>query len=133
MFRRIQMSNVPEVYYDLNGDSKLGWHPTDAITTMSQEGFAAIHESYQNHDPIQEPLISNMINDPFPIPSSMRDTSPDVQNPYGHGYIPSLTETRIQDANDVLSQENMLFSIGAVAGVSLIVLGILITSNNNSA
>jgi len=140
-----ESTNVPEVYYDLNASYKLNGHPTDATTTMSQEGFAAMYESYKNQESIQEdPIpeehieesfqepISNMINDPVPTLYAKKDGSTDVQNPYGYGYVKSLTETRIQDANDILNQNSMLFSIGAVAGVSLIVLGILVTSNNNS-
>lgn len=51
-----------------------------------------------------------------------------VSNPYGYGYVASLPEARNQDALDIQQQEGTLFAVGAVAGVSLIVFGILITS-----
>jgi hypothetical protein len=76
-----------------------------------------------------------------PVPTSMSDklvTNADlkdasIKNPYGYGYIPSFNEARNQDAQNILNQESSIFAIGAVAGVSLIVLGILITSTQNDA
>lgn len=56
-----------------------------------------------------------------------------VSNPYGYGYIASLSEARNIDALDIQQQESALFALGAVAGVSLIVFGILITSASNTS
>ena len=58
------------------------------------------------------------------------DMSNNVVNPYGYGYVPSLEETRNADALDLYQQENATFVIGAITGVSLIVLGILLTANS---
>ena len=69
--------------------------------------------------------------DAINIPGGTPDNK--VANPYGYGYAPSLNETRIQDSNDILAQETTNFALGAVAGVSLIVLGIIMTSVSNNA
>ena len=53
-----------------------------------------------------------------------------VSDPNGYGYVASLPEARSQDVLDIQQQENALFALGAVAGVSLIVVGILITSSS---
>lgn len=58
------------------------------------------------------------------------DMSNNVVNPYGYGYVPSLEETRNTDALDLYQQENATFVIGAITGVSLIVLGILLAANS---
>ena len=129
MFRHIKMANTKE-YYDLNGGYKLNGYPTDATTTMSQEGFAAMFESYQNsmHEPMSSSKTIVSMNDSVPKP---KYNSTKVKDPYGYGYIPTLKETRVQNSIDIVNQESMIFSIGAVTGVSLIVLGIMITSNTN--
>ena len=57
------------------------------------------------------------------------DYSDKVNNPYGYGYTPSLLESRNQDAKEIQEQETTLFALGAVTGVSLIVVGILLTSS----
>jgi hypothetical protein len=62
----------------------------------------------------------------------MKDTTTYVDSPYVYGHIPSSQETHLQDIQDITNQEYMLLSIGAVTGISLIVLGILITSNNSN-
>lgn len=61
------------------------------------------------------------------------DMSRNVVNPYGYGYVPSLEETRNTDAIDLYQQENATFIIGAITGVSLIVLGILVASNSSAS
>ena len=55
-----------------------------------------------------------------------------VSDPYGYGYIPSLNEVRTNDAKEIQNQESALFTLGAVTGVSLIVLGLLISSTSTS-
>ena len=118
----------PSNYYDLKVGYKLGGHPTDATTTMSQEGFSAMLESYKNPNPKIE-QITNMSDTVTTIPPNHNTT--DVIDPYAFGYIPTLNETRVQNSLDIVNQESMLFSIGAITGVSMIVLGIIITSNSN--
>ena len=61
------------------------------------------------------------------------DLSNNVVDPYGYGYIASLDETRNKDTLDLYQQENFTFIIGAITGVSLIVLGILMASNQSIA
>jgi len=69
---------------------------------------------------------SDAINNPGGTPDNK------VVNPHGYGYVPSLIEMRNQDATDILAQESTNFALGAVAGVSLIVLGIIMTSVSNN-
>jgi hypothetical protein len=57
------------------------------------------------------------------------DYSTEVKNPYGYGYVASLNEARNHDAQEIQSQESTIFALGAVAGVSLIVFGLLISSS----
>ena len=129
MFRHIKMVNSTE-YYDLNGKNKLSGHSTDAMTTMSQEGFAAMVENYQPNITRMEDTVTS--SSPLSREKlSPENASSDVANPHGYGYIPSLGEARVQNSLDIVNQESMLFSIGAITGVSMIVLGIMITSNNN--
>ena len=61
------------------------------------------------------------------------DLSNNVVDPHGYGYIASLDETRNKDTLDLYQQENLTFIIGAITGVSLIVLGILMASNQSIA
>ena len=138
-------SNHVEEYYDLNPNNKLDGSRTNAITTMSKEGkltaagkniptFGVKHSTNANKmeaftmsaDPVPTSMSDNLVTN-----VDLKDTS--VQNPYGYGYIPSFNEAQLQDAQNILTQESSIFSIGAVAGVSLIVLGILITSTQNAA
>jgi hypothetical protein len=127
MFRHIKMANTKE-YYDLNAGYKLNGYPTDATTTMSQEGFSAMFESYKNST--HEPMTSTIVSMDDSVPK-LKYKSTKVKDPYGYGYNPTLKETRVQNSIDIVNQERMMFSIGAVTGVSLIVLGIMLTSNNN--
>jgi hypothetical protein len=55
--------------------------------------------------------------------------SSNVVDPRGYGYMtPSLDEVRSKDSTDLVQQESATFVMGAVAGVSVIVLGILLAS-----
>jgi hypothetical protein len=125
MFRHIKMVN-PSNYSDFESKNKLGGHPTDATTTMSQEGFAAMVESFKDPVKVSIDKMEDEVTRMNPV-----FASPNVENPHGYGYIPSLGEVRVQNSLDIVNQESMLFSIGAITGVSMIVLGIMITSNNN--
>lgn len=53
-----------------------------------------------------------------------------VNNPNSYGYIASLPEVRSQNENEIMNQQQSILAISAVAGVSLIVLGILINSSD---
>ena len=71
-------------------------------------------------------LINNrngMLND------ANADFSNKVNDPNVHGYIAPLPEVKNQDALQIIQQEQSILSIGAIAGVSLIVFGILISSS----
>ena len=59
------------------------------------------------------------------------DFSSNVIDPNGYGYVASLDEVRNKDAVDLYQQEHATFAIGAIAGVSLIVLGILMAASSN--
>ena len=60
------------------------------------------------------------------IMNDQNDT--EVKNPYGYGYVAPLNEARNADIQEIHNQETTLFALGAVAGVSLIVFGLLISS-----
>ena len=92
----------------------------NAINVNRKEAFT------MSADPVPTSMSDNLVTN-----VDLKDTS--VQNPYGYGYIPSFNEAQLQDAQNILNQESSIFAIGAVAGVSLIVLGILITSTQNDA
>ena len=71
-------------------------------------------------------LIQNrngMLND------ANADFSNKLNAPNVHGYIAPLQEVKNQDALQIIQQEQSILSIGAIAGVSLIVFGILISSS----
>ena len=129
-------SGYYEDYYDLTPNKKLDGSRTDATTTMSKEGQLAAAKANTNISILQKNK-EGMTSMSDPIPTSVSNTvdfnDTAVQNPYGYGYIPSLNEAQLQDAQNILNQENSIFAIGAVAGVSLIVLGIIITSTQNTS
>jgi hypothetical protein len=61
------------------------------------------------------------------------DFSGNVKIPPGHpNYIPTLAESKLQDTMDLLSQENSIYALSLVAGVSLIVLSYMIIHPANS-
>jgi len=68
----------------------------------------------------------NMLTDPN------ADYSSRVSDPYGYGYTSSLNEARNQDAKDILMQESTMFTLAAIAGVSIIVAGLLFTSSSDA-
>jgi len=57
------------------------------------------------------------------------DYSAKVSDPYGYGYSSSLSEARNADAKEIQMQESATFALGAIAGVSLIVAGLLFASS----
>lgn len=107
-------------FYNLKMGFNLNGAPTDAVTTMSKEGMEASTTA---------PIT---ILDPLPTPLTKVDVKDtEINNPNGYGYIKSLDEVRLKDANDIQAQENLIFTLGAITGVSMIVLSILITSTQN--
>lgn len=140
-------SNHIEEYYDLNPNNKLDGSRTNVITTMSKEGkltaagknIPTLGEEYPHTMNVNRTEAFTMSANPVPTSMSeklvtntdLKDTS--IQNPYGYGYIQPFNEAKLQDAQNILNQESSIFAIGAVTGVSLIVLGILITSTQNAA
>jgi hypothetical protein len=59
------------------------------------------------------------------------DYSSSVLNPFGIGYAPPLSEARNLDAKEIQMQENTMFALGAITGVSLIVAGLLLASSSD--
>jgi hypothetical protein len=127
-------SDVPE-YLDLFA-SKLGWAKTDAKTStpLKIESFANFTGDVPNGMDMSDTDISgnnlvknrkSMLNDPT------ADFSEKVLNPFGYGYVPSLNEARIQDAKEIQTQEGTMFALGAITGVSLIVLGLVAMSSSD--
>ena len=125
-------------YYNLDSNNNsLGGSVTTVKTTMSKEGQTAVKEgfSFTQDAPSNMDMNTNinsgnlksawtgMSNNP------VYDLSNNVVDPYGYGYVPSLEETRNQDALNILQQENSLFVMGAIAGVSMIVLGIMMSAS----
>jgi hypothetical protein len=127
-------SDVPE-YLDLFA-SKLGWAKTDAKTStpLKIESFANFASDAPTGMDMTTTDISgnnltknrrSMLNDPS------ADFSEEVLNPFGYGYVPSLNEARIQDAKEIQTQEGTMFALGAITGVSLIVLGLVAMSSSD--
>jgi len=128
-------------YHNLDSHNSLGGSVTTVKTTMSQEGLTAVKEGFlfTRDSPASMDMTTNiqsrnlittwtgMSADP------VYDLSTNVVDPYGYGYVPSLEETRNQDALNLLQQENSLFVMGAIAGVSMIVLGIVMAASASSA
>ena len=117
-------------YYDLMGNNKTLDYSDFGSRDTSIEGFSFTPDAPKNMVMTTDISTNNLIqyktelsNDPT------MDYSTTVSNPSGYGYVPSLNETRNQDAKDILNQESSVFTIGAIAGVSLIVFSILIASN----
>jgi len=136
--------------YDINPPAFLG-SPTTVKTTLPPEQMKRTSSgaNSSNTEPFVESLVftndqsgltatttdittsnlktnwNEMTRDP-----KKYDMSNNVVNPYGYGYVPSLEETRNTDALDLYQQENATFVIGAITGVSLIVLGILLAANS---
>lgn len=128
-------------YHDLSLP-RLNWAKTDSKTSTppalkNTEGFTTNF----NQDPplgmnmtttniVRNNLVldrKNMMADPN------ADYSARVNDPYGYGYTSSLNEVRNKDAKDILMQESSMFALGAIAGVSLIVAGIIFASSSDVA
>jgi hypothetical protein len=115
------MSNVLEYYDMLSGNTQL-------------RGMAVGKESYTSLPPNLKMTDDLSDLELIKLKKTMQsdkkyDYSDKINNPHGYGYTPSLLESRNQDAKEILEQETTLFALGAVTGVSLIVVGILLTSS----
>jgi hypothetical protein len=137
--------------YDINPPAFLG-SPTTVKTTLPPEQMKRTSSgaNSSNTEPFVESLVSFINDEPSLSTTGDRiegsnlkknwdemtkdpkkyDMSNNVVNPYGYGYVPSLEETRNADSLDLYQQENATFFIGAITGVSLIVLGILLAANS---
>jgi hypothetical protein len=121
-------------YHDLSLP-KLSWAKTDAKTSTPPvtEGFLDFSSDAPTSMDMTTDISKNnlvvgrmsMLGDPN------ADFSTRVSDPYGYGYTPSLNEARNQDAKEILMQESTMFTLGAIAGVSLIVAGILFASSSD--
>ena len=79
--------------------------------------------------PIKESL-NDMTTADISIPRP-DDKDSTVTDPYGYGYIPTMNEIRLKDSNDIQIQEQNVFVVGAITGVALIVLGLLLSSSSD--
>jgi|LauGreDrversion4_2_1035121.scaffolds.fasta_scaffold147174_3 hypothetical protein len=116
------MSNTLEYYDMLSSNTKLRG------MSVGKESFATPPSGMAMSTDISgtelQIIRSNMLSD-----KDKYDYSDKVNNPYGYGYTPSLIERRNQDSKDIQEQQTTMFALGAVTGVSLIVIGILLTSS----
>jgi hypothetical protein len=134
-------------YYDLFASNKLDGTPISQPQTIMQKSSNLLAQpshtvetlvdftpdvkaDLKMTDNIQSTHL-NLTKNEMRTDANM-DYSNKVSDPYGYGYIPSLSEVRNNDANEIRNQESVIFSLGTIAGVSLIVLGILVTSSSSS-
>ena len=126
-------------YHDLSLP-RLNWAKTDSKTSTppalnNTEAFTNFNPDAPSGMNMTTDISGNslvkernrMLNDPN------ADFSTRVSDPYGYGYTPSLNEMRNQDAKEILMQESTMFTLGAIAGVSLIVAGLLFASSSDVA
>lgn len=123
--------------------SKLTWDKTDAATSTPLE-----IKSSKNPEPFtpkfnpdapqaMDMTNTNIVNTNLAIDQRhmLKDLNADysipVSDPYGYGYISTLNDTRNKDAKDIQAQENTIFALGAIAGISLIVVGLLVASSSD--
>ena len=109
------------------GNNKLG-SSLDKIENFAEYMYAPTKMNMTDENPegiILNVIWKEMVND------KKYDFSSNVVDPNGYGYVASLDEVRNKDAVDLYQQEHATFAIGAIAGVSLIVLGILLAASSN--
>lgn len=132
-------------YYDLYSTHKLDGAPTTSVTSkpleiQKKDKKESFVESLNfNHDaPNNMNMETNIVNKHLVTNKNALKNDPSVDysdkvsNPYGYGYTPTLNETRNSDSLEIFSQESTMFALGAVAGVSLIVFGLIISSSTSS-
>jgi hypothetical protein len=112
-------------YYNLYENKGLAGVPVEPFTgdfTNDKPALSSMTATISSTDNLYE-TRKGMIAD------ANADFSSKVNDPNGHGYIAPLPEVKKNDALQILQQEQSILSIGAIAGVSLIVFGILISSS----
>ena len=136
---------APEYYNIYSSPSAVG-SETIATTTLSLEGKQQLvgetksKESFVENISFSNNDAPNNMNADISnknLPNAWKEMKQDpkydfsgkVTNPYGYGYMPSLDEARNRDSVEMYQQEHATFVMGAITGVSLIVLGILMASN----
>lgn len=111
-------------YYNLYENKGLAGVPVEPFTGdfTNDRTLSSMSAAISSTDNLYE-TRTGMIDD------ANADFSSKVNDPNGHGYIAPLPEVKKNDALQILQQEQSILSIGAIAGVSLIVFGILISSS----
>ena len=123
-------------YHDLSLP-RLSWATTDAKTSTPPvaEAFTLNFspDSPANMDMTNTNILDRHLEDNYKymLNDQNADLSTKVSDPYGYGYASSLNEARNQDAKDILMQESVMFTLGAIAGVSIIVAGLLFASSSD--
>ena len=112
-------------YYNLYENKGLVGVPVEPFTGdfTNDNAIGSMSENIETTDNLRE-TRNGMISD------VNADFSNKVNAPNVHGYIAPLPEVKNQDALQIIQQEQSILSIGAIAGVSLIVFGILISSSS---
>ena len=60
------------------------------------------------------------------------DFSGTIVYPPGHpDYVPTLAESKLQDTTDLLTQDNTIYALTLVAGVSLMILSYMIVKSDS--
>jgi hypothetical protein len=98
----------------------------DLANNYSMATGVATYSVSGNVQALQSPTMSTQVYD--------MDPSGQIMNyPVGHPkYQPSFQDTRIQDAQALQQQENTMFLLGTVTGLSLIVLSFMIYKQQTS-
>jgi hypothetical protein len=124
-------------YHDLSLP-RLNWTKTDSKTSTppalkNVEAFTNfIPDASANMDMTTTSILNRNLENTYNymLNDQNADLSARVSDPYGYGYASSLNEARNQDAKEILMQESTMFTLGAIAGVSLIVAGLLFASSS---
>lgn len=124
-------------YHDLSLP-RLNWAKTDSKTSTppalkNTEAFTNfIPDASANMDMTTTNILDSNLENTYNymLNDQNADLSTRVSDPYGYGYASSLNEARNQDAKEILMQESTMFTLGAIAGVSLIVAGLLFASSS---
>jgi hypothetical protein len=129
------MSSSPE-YYNINqGTSSLSFstiYTTSAlIPDKKNEGFAdmsGLISAYNAvlYDGTNPDTSENAIYD-YDANGKIL-----VYPPHHPLYVPTLQDTHMQDELTLLSQNNVMFALSAIAGVSVLILGVLISRSSST-
>ena len=126
-------------YHDLSLP-RLNWAKTDSKTSTppalkNTEAFTNLNPDAPSNMSMSIDISNNNLvkGRKSMLDNKNADFSTRVSDPYGYGYTPSLSEARNQDAKEILMQESTMFTLGAIAGVSIIVAGLLFASSSDMA